>query len=281
MATNTELDLKPYYVYALADPTNDGKIFYVGKGKSIRGNDHLKEARRDLEKSSPKLDQIRRIEEVGEVPIVSVLGRFDSEQEAYAVESTLIHWVYVHENLTNIQVGHGWRHIRPKAQGFSELQGIDIPKRIKISGIAKTGYLRDIINAHQNLGHLDMATDLLGFLKERNLQGLHDEVEAIEGGRYIALSVKVNDVANIVLQLTSATTHRIILNVRPISNRKVDRIVFDKFVDTIPNLRSRAGGSYAKFPHRQGLQLSVGDHEEILRQLLNTTRRLNKSIQAN
>ena len=48
-------------------------------------------------------------------------------------------------------------------------------------------------------------TDLLGFLKERNLQGLRDEVEAIEGGRY-ALSVKVNDVANIALQLTSATT---------------------------------------------------------------------------
>ena len=57
MATSTKLDLKPYYVYALADPTNDGRIFYVGKGKSIRGNDHLKEARRDLEKSSPKLDQ--------------------------------------------------------------------------------------------------------------------------------------------------------------------------------------------------------------------------------
>ena len=86
---------------------------------------------------------------------MSVLGRFDTEQEAYAVEATLIHWVYGHENLTNIQAGHGWRHIRPKAQGFSELQGIDIPKRIKISGIAKTGYLRDIINAHQNLGHLD------------------------------------------------------------------------------------------------------------------------------
>ena len=126
-----------------------------------------------------------------------------------------------------------------------------------------------------------MATDLLGFLKERNLQGLRDEVEAIEGGRYIALSVKVNDVANIALQLTSATTHRIILNVKPISDRKVDRILFDNFVDTIPSLRSRAGGSYAKFSHWQGLKLSAGDHEEILRQLLDTIKRLNNSIQAN
>ena len=100
-------------------------------------------------------------------------------------------------------------------------------------------------------------------LKERNLQGLRDEVEAIEGGRYIALSVKVNDVANIALQLTSATTHRIILNVKPISDRKVDRILFDNFVDTIPSLRSRAGGSYAKFSHWQGLKLSAGDHEAL------------------
>ena len=96
-----------------------------------------------------------------------------------------------------------------------------------------------------------------------------------------AISVKVKDVDNIVLQLTSATTHRIILNVKPISNRKVDRILFDKFVDTIPSLRSRAGGSYAKFSYWQDLKLSVGDHEEILRQLRDTIKRLNNSIQTN
>ena len=279
MSTSTELDLKPYYVYVLADPTNDDKIFYVGKGTSIRGNDHLKEARRDLEKSSPKLDQIRKIETAGELPKVSVVGRFDTEQEAFAVEATLIHWVYGHENLTNIQAGHGSKYIRPKAQGFSELQGIDIPNRIKISGVPSTGYLRDIMNAHQNLGHLEMATDLLGFLQKRKLSGLSDEAEAIDGGRYIALVVKVNDVANIVLQLTSATTHRIILNVKPVSNRKVDRIAFDKFVDTIPNLKSRAKGSYAKFSHWQGLRLSVGDHEDILLQVLDTIKRLKNPIQ--
>ena len=43
MATSTKLDLKPYYVRT-GRPDEYGRIFYVGKGKSIRGNDHLKEA---------------------------------------------------------------------------------------------------------------------------------------------------------------------------------------------------------------------------------------------
>ena len=34
-----------YYVYALIDPTNDNKPFYIGKGNNGRVKSHFKEAK--------------------------------------------------------------------------------------------------------------------------------------------------------------------------------------------------------------------------------------------
>ena len=49
---NTEIPLKPFYVYALIDPTQDDQIFYIGKGTKARGLDHIKEAKEN-EKKKP------------------------------------------------------------------------------------------------------------------------------------------------------------------------------------------------------------------------------------
>jgi hypothetical protein len=74
-----------------------------------------------------KQKRIHEIEKNGDSVKKVILGRFDTEKEAYAVEATLIHWVYGMSNLTNDQSGHGVNFIRPKGN-LSFLQGIDEPE---------------------------------------------------------------------------------------------------------------------------------------------------------
>ena len=118
-------ELKPYYVYELKDPKNN-KTFYVGKGQGKRALAHGLEAEND-ENNTDKHNAIRNIRNQGSEPKVIVIGRYDTESEALSVESTLIHWIYGIEKLTNIQGGYRREHIRPKNE-YSTLIRLDIPK---------------------------------------------------------------------------------------------------------------------------------------------------------
>ncbi|QDG39543.1 GIY-YIG nuclease family protein [Alteromonas mediterranea] len=117
---------KPYYVYELVDPTND-EVFYVGKGIFNRKNEHEKEAEKieDEENAAEKIKRIKSLSAQNKQPIKRVIGRYQDENAAFAVESTLIHWVYGFENLTNIQPGHGAEAIRPFGAGNVEKEGLD------------------------------------------------------------------------------------------------------------------------------------------------------------
>lgn len=118
-------ELKPFYVYALIDGRiND--IFYIGKGCEDRVYQHEKEVIRGNVESL-KQKKIKEIHIDGAEVKKLIIGRFDTEDEAFAVESTLIHWVYGVDNLTNDQSGHGVNAIRPKGN-MSFLQGIDEPE---------------------------------------------------------------------------------------------------------------------------------------------------------
>lgn len=108
-----------HYVYELVDKGN-GKVFYVGKGTGERPYSHEKEASGD--NNNAKIDKIR---EIGDNLIIRVIGRYKTECEAFAVESTLIHWVYGYDNLTNYQSGHGQKTIREKGND-KPIEGIDI-----------------------------------------------------------------------------------------------------------------------------------------------------------
>lgn len=99
-------------MYALHDE-NDHDIFYIGKGQDARIFQHAKDARR-CKSEKDKEKKILEVEQRGHKVKQTVIGRFDSENEAFAVESTLIHWVYGIDNLTNIASGHGASYIRPK-----------------------------------------------------------------------------------------------------------------------------------------------------------------------
>ena len=116
---------KPFYVYLLTDP-KDNSIFYVGKGKGDRCTQHQREAERELP-ITQKQQKIHEINESGRQVKPIIIGRFETEQEALAVESVLIHWVYGIDFLTNDTSGHGVESIRPKGN-YEELQGIDEPE---------------------------------------------------------------------------------------------------------------------------------------------------------
>ena len=259
---NTEIPLKSYYVYALIDPTQDNQIFYIGKGTKVRGLDHIKEAK-EHEKTSPKLDRIRKIENQNFEVIFRVLCRFDTEPEAFAVESILIHWVYGHENLTNIQPGHGVNFIRDIKQKFPELKGIDIPKKLKISGRITTGYTQEIIERHASYNHLELAEDLRDYLSLNNIPGINNEILGLENGRYVGFTIDVNKSAQLVIQLTDTSTHNVTFNLKPITEKKADRDNFIKFVNTIPMLDYRNEGKYAKFSSWYDLKLTVEEHKKI------------------
>lgn len=262
---NTKYDeiIQPYYVYVLVDPLLSNEIFYVGKGKSQRGHDHFKEALKVDAKDSQKIKRINSIRNRGSEPLVRVIGRFDSPEKAFAVESTLIHWIYGFENLTNNQPGHDYRHIRSKKEGLNlEIQGIDIPKRIKITGKIKKGYLQDIRANHQRLNHFELMEDLYGFLKEKALP-VEDEVFGLEGGRHLAICIRIAPQAKLILHITDSEKNTIILNLRPNSEKIKDRKIFTEFVKRVFQVEVKNKGRYAKLNSWKDLNVNIKSRDKI------------------
>lgn len=92
-----------YYVYTLSKPTGD--IFYVGKGKGNRIDDHEREARRSKRKTR-KLSTIRKIWREGGEVVKEKVAFFASEDEAYEFEAWLIGaLIDAGKPLTNIAPG--------------------------------------------------------------------------------------------------------------------------------------------------------------------------------
>jgi hypothetical protein len=102
--------LKTFYVSGLMDGASN-QIFYIGKGQNDRVFHHVKEVKRGVIETA-KHHVIAQIENAGNPVKQTVIGRFDSEKEAFAVECALIHWVYGANNLTNIAGGHGGHAVR-------------------------------------------------------------------------------------------------------------------------------------------------------------------------
>ncbi len=87
-----------YYVYVYSDP-DDGKIFYIGKGKDNRCFDHLK-----CQEECGKTDKIKEIQSRGKEPIIHILARNLSEKEAYDIEAACISILGI-SDLTNRSFG--------------------------------------------------------------------------------------------------------------------------------------------------------------------------------
>lgn len=89
-----------YYVYTLAYP--DGVVFYVGKGRHDRIDDHEREARKGV--TSHKCNVIRQIWAKGERIIKTKVKEGMSEEDAYQLEIDLI-CRYGRAKLTNLTDG--------------------------------------------------------------------------------------------------------------------------------------------------------------------------------
>jgi hypothetical protein len=119
-----DIKSKPYYTYILVN-SEDNKVFYVGKGKGKRLFEHQKSVKqKGIKTQTHKM--INKILESGFEIKELIIGRFKTEEEAFAVESILIHWVYGIENLTNETSGHKEEFIRPKGN-YNVIISIDEP----------------------------------------------------------------------------------------------------------------------------------------------------------
>lgn len=98
-----------YYVYELIDPRDD-RVFYVGKGKKGRIDQHEAEARKG--RQSRKCDRIREIEAAGLKVKKRKVSSHTDEVEAYDAEIERISF-YGLANLTNIASGGGGKSTGP------------------------------------------------------------------------------------------------------------------------------------------------------------------------
>jgi hypothetical protein len=153
------LDLLPHYVYELRDP-RDNSVFYVGKGTGARLDAHC------ADEDNAKGERILEIEGARRQVSRVVIGRFATEDEALAVESVLIKWVYGLSNLTNLIHGHRHRLVRGHSEQataqYSDQPGIDRPRTI--DGVRDGRYTEDQrqrITNNQVLEKLESLRDAL------------------------------------------------------------------------------------------------------------------------
>lgn len=106
-----------YYVYVYIDPRNNEE-FYYGKGKGSRKNAHLN-SNSDTEKAK----RITAIHKEGLKPLIRVVARDLTNDEALLVEKTLL-WK-LGKSLTNISPGHYAKNFRPHDKLHVELSGFD------------------------------------------------------------------------------------------------------------------------------------------------------------
>ena len=108
-----------YYVYVFIDPRNY-EAFYYGKGCGGR-----KDVDRDASGSSEKAlaRRIREIRKMDEEPIVRVIAKGLTQDQALIVETALIwnHWPH----LKNASKGHFSKHFRPENRMHETLPSFD------------------------------------------------------------------------------------------------------------------------------------------------------------
>lgn len=260
---STCIPLKPHYVYVLIDP-RDNEVFYVGKGQKGRVGDHAIAARNHSTEST-KVARILSIQRAGRQVTGRVVGRFDSEPEAFAVEAVLIHWMYGRHSengqLTNIQAGHGHLHVRRRGE-LGEVPRLDIETRIK----REPGkYSEDALRRLMDKGIPDKAFDAIeqvnNGLAQRGIRLRFDEPKVVESGRYVASVAPLTQ--QVVLRL-QFTPYCLITNIRAAAEgSRSSRAAFIQEI-TLRHLTPKGKGRYAWIDDWCGNGLRFDDTAAIL-----------------
>jgi len=80
---------KIYYVYGLADPKND-EVFYIGKGKGKRAEQHFQEVYIEGKGNKAKLFKIKEIQKLGLEPTIKYFATDIEEEASLVLEEILI-----------------------------------------------------------------------------------------------------------------------------------------------------------------------------------------------
>jgi hypothetical protein len=106
-----------YYVYVYIDPRNCEE-FYIGKGTGSRKNAHRPD------EAGPKTNRrIAAIHKAGSKPIIRIIAKDLSANEAFLVEKTLL-WK-LGSRLTNVSAGHYSKNFRPQDTLHRDIPGFD------------------------------------------------------------------------------------------------------------------------------------------------------------
>ena len=215
--------LLPYYVYLLLDPMQGNTPFYVGKGTGTRVNSHVAEVRRMLALESalptgttagtglPSVKRRRIMDILGAsmAPIELIVARFETEDEAFAVEATLINLVYGFDNLANLNRGHGssfmrslkdvqkvQREVTAQAQ-IDKIPGIDLQI---IKGVRDGAFKNDKIHGLTEAGAYDKLEELQAACSRRGLawRDFSDKADRRfhpgESNGYLAVIVRIGQI---------------------------------------------------------------------------------------
>jgi phage terminase small subunit len=97
---------KHHYVYALTDPRQFGKPFYIGKGSGDRKVQHFRSVSKEMcgSETSDKFKIIKAIRDAGLQPGAQILSHHDEEEQALTEERKVIAEIGL-DNLINKSIG--------------------------------------------------------------------------------------------------------------------------------------------------------------------------------
>jgi LEM-3-like GIY-YIG domain len=233
--------MKPFYVYVLIDPFVE-EVFYVGKGKNRRIEQHTKYIHSGNADDKLKIKRINKIIARGGKVIDRVIGRYDTEQEAFAVESTLIKWVYGLENLTNVVHGHYHKDIRDKGN-LKIIKGLDIEQKLFPND---TVFTRELETENERYS----ISDKLNFVRNQliifNSKWQISE-PSFRKKKDPSIYVNINNVSSLQLMMRSSGTDIVIMNIRAIKMGKEFNERFIQRYDHKFNIKMRnSNDSYFK-----------------------------------
>jgi hypothetical protein len=251
-------NLLPYFVYLLLDP-KETTPFYVGKGMGKRDLDH-KEGEKD--KKEIKIKEI--ISRGGEVSRV-IIGRYETEAEAFSVEATLIKWVYGFNNLTNLVQGRHHMYIRPyseeklKNKQFEYLDRIDREKNYQINSGVYTKDLLEKIKSNEVLQKLAYAKEILRerfpylHVGEENILSAQDPCILING---------FSEFVQIQVRMPPGTGRNFTINYLPVDSKSKNDFE-ETIIKLFPGEKVRKGGVYGRYyPYMEENEKFTLDFEE-------------------
>ena len=234
---------KPYYVYVLIDPfTNE--VFYVGKGKNRRLEQHQKDVLNGHEDDKLKNQRISKIISQGNNVIDRIIGRYETEEEALAVESTLIKWAYGLENLTNIVHGHYHKEIRDKGN-LKIIKGIDVEQKLDPNDKLFT---RELESSNDQYA----IREKLNYLRKQLL--IFNENWEISEPDFFkkkdpAIFIKINEISRLQLMMRSSGTDVVIMNIRAIRQESsANRLFKETYLNKFEVKMLDSSDSYFKLP---------------------------------